>query len=256
MNPVLRVGAALVILFGASANSCTSNPLPNNCGSFTFQPEDVGFGVPPGVQALFTLWFGHKSQGCPVTCGRHWFIQAIRPMDLDTGKFLHPNDTQQDRMTHDNDDNFYNGWAIDRKEDKNFGYYGVSNQFNLEPETPGDPPYQWGDGTLLSARMHDTVNRGDERRGKNIQVIGLTADVGMDPGTPCFGKILGLKKWVVVFAHDPVGDVDSASKPVELDAEPRDVVAFQIAVDEWNKHLDDGRQRLPNPDPSTSFSLP
>jgi hypothetical protein len=103
--------------------------------------------------------------------------------------------------------------------------------------------------------MHDVLARGTEWAGKRMQILGLTAAIGLDPGTPCANKILGIKKWMVVFSHDDKTQRDIVATPNALPSGMRDVQALLLAVDEWNRHLDDGRVRLPWAS-GPSFSLP
>ena len=86
------------------------------------------------------------------------------------------------------------------------------------------------------------------------QVVGLTAAVSTEQGVTCEGKILGLKKWMVVFSRDANG-LAEVSVPVPLDTTLSDQQAFFAAVKEWNNHLDGGdRARLPWEKESSAFA--
>ena len=84
-----------------------------------------------------------------------------------------------------------------------------------------------------------------------MQILGPTVAVGLDPGTPCEYKILGIQKWMVVFMFGHDDSIqnptkrDTVATPTLLPSGQRDVQAFLLAVDGWNKPLNDGRVRLP-----------
>ena len=64
--------------------------------------------------------------------------------------------------------------------------------------------------------MHDTLARGDRWAGKRMQILGITVAVGVDPGTACENKILGIQKWMVVFGHDDASQKDTVATPTLL----------------------------------------
>ena len=253
MKSCLRICIAILALFFASACDTIPDPPLANCGSFTFAPTtDTN---PTGQAELFELTFTHAPGNCPISCGNYWFVQVIRPLDVDSGEFIHPNDTQQDRMVTGQSDGYLNGWAVDRKEGRLLGWYGVTNEFKFEPPSgiPGEK-FQMGLGTT-PAIMHDTLARGDRWAGKRMQILGITVAVGTDPGTACENKILGMQKWLAAFDHDDATQQDTVSNPVLLPTGQREVQPFFCAVDAWNAHLDDGRVRLPWA-AGPGFSLP
>lgn len=251
MFPYRRISAALVILLGASAPSCTPT-LPANCGSFGFTPS-VHTNPDGKTAAQFQLSFLHKGASCAITCNDYFFVQALKPVDLETGEILQPHDTQQDRTVTGQAEDYLNGWAIDRQADRRFGWYAVNDSFQLEPSgIPGEET-KFGQGTSLAAQMHDTLSPGDRLRGKRVQVMGLTAAVSTEQGTVCEGKILGLKKWMVVYGHDESG-APTVAVPVALGATLLDQQAFLAAAKEWNAHLDDGRERLPWAKETSAFA--
>jgi hypothetical protein len=104
--------------------------------------------------------------------------------------------------------------------------------------------------------MHDTLARGTLWAGKGMQILGLTVAVGLDPGTSCENKILGIAKWMAVFGHDDARNLDTVARPVLLQSGQREVQPFLVAVDAWNRHLGDVRVRLPWANTNSSFSLP
>ena len=250
-----RVCLLFVVSFSTSASTCSTipNPALADCGRFGFTPStDTN---PTGQAALFELTYTHAPKNCPINCGTYWFVQALRPLDNDTGEYIHPHDTQQDRMVKGQSDDYFNGWAIDRKADRRLGWYGVTDDFKFEPPSGvlGEV-FQMGLGSR-AAMMHDTLARGNRWAGKRMQILGITVAVGLDPGTACENKILGIQKWMVVFGHDDANQKDTVATPTLLTSGQREVQAFQLAVDEWNNHLDDGRVRLPWAD-GPGFSLP
>lgn len=249
-----RVCALLVVLFGASASTCSTIPNPPlaDCGRFGFTSSTDTNRT--GQAALFELTYTHVPKNCPINCGNYWFVQALRPVDIDTGEYIQPHDTQQDRIVKGQSD-YFNGWAIDRTPDRRLGWYHVTDDFKLEPASglPGEV-FQLGQGSS-SAMMHDTLARGDRWAGKRMQIVGITVAVGLDPGTACQNKILGVQKWTVAFGHDDATQKDTVAAPILLPSGQLEVQAFQLAVDEWNNHLDDGRVRLPWA-AGPGFSLP
>ena len=250
-----RVRVLYAILFAATAIACATIPNPPlaDCGRFGFTPSTDTNST--GQAALFELTYTHVPRNCPISCGNYWFVQALRPLNTDTGEFLQPYDTQQDRMVKGQTDEYFNGWAIDRRKDRRLGWYGVTDDFKFEPPSgiPGEV-FQIGNASV-PAMMHDTLARGDRWAGKRMQIIGITIVAGLDPGTPCENKILGVQKWMVVFSYDEATKKNTVAMPTLLDSGQRDVQAFLLAVDEWNKHLNDGRVRLPWAEGS-GFSLP
>jgi hypothetical protein len=180
-------------------------------------------------------------------------------MDMDSGTFIQPYGTQQDRTVTGQGDNYFNGWAVDRKMGRRLGWYGVTDDFRFEPPSgiPGEV-FQMGLGSR-PAKMHDTLARGSLWTGKGMLIMGITVAVGLHPGTPCENKILGAQKWMVVFGHDDARQLDTVATPTLLPSGQRDVQAFLLAADAWNKHLDEGRVRLPwaaTGSVNSAFSLP
>lgn len=253
-----HVIAALVIFICTSAPSCVPAPLPSDCGSFSFSQRGANT-IGSLQQSQFELTFSHDGKMCKISCGNYWFVQALRPMDLDTGKFIQPHDTQQNRTVGGQADNYLNGWAIDRTDGRHLGWYGMTDDFTFEETSRPDLGimFQLGLGPK-PAMMHDTLSRREPSRwsGKRIQIVGLTAAIGLDPGTVCENKILGIQKWMVVFGHDEATNKDTVSELVQLDASQKDVQAFLGAVEEWNRNLDDGRVRLPWATSGSAFTLP
>ncbi len=254
-----RICIAVVSSLVLSASTCPTIPNPPlaNCGTFSFEPTtDTNV---TGQAALFELTFTHRPQSCPIRCGNYWFVQVLHPMDMDSGKYIQPFGTQQDRTVTGQVDESFNGWAVDRREGRRLGWYGVTDDFKLEAPSgiPGEV-FQMGLGAT-PAKMHDTLARGTQWASKRMMIVGITAAVGLDPGTACENKILGIQKWLVVFGRDEATQKDTVAVPTTLPSGQREVQAFLLAVDEWNRHLDDGRVHLPwasAGSASDSFTLP
>jgi hypothetical protein len=250
-----RVCVVLVASLFVTAPTCSPpNPPLAKCGTFTFDPKtDSNL---TGQAALFELTFTHVANNCPISCGSYWFVQVIRPLDLDSGEFIQPHRTQQERTVTGQRDAYLNGWAVDRRMGRRLGWYGVTDDFRFEPPSgvQGEV-FQMGFGSM-PAKMHDTLARGSLWAGKRMQIAGITVAVGLDPGTPCENKILGIQEWMVVFGHDDSRQLDTVATPTLLPSGQRELQPFLLAVDAWNKHLDDGRVRLPWASVNSAFSLP
>ena len=98
MISLRRVCLLLVVSFGTFATSCSTIPNPplGDCGRFGFTPSTDTNST--GQAALFNLIYTHVPKNCPINCGNYWFVQALRPLDIDTGEYIQPHDAQQDRM--------------------------------------------------------------------------------------------------------------------------------------------------------------
>ncbi len=238
-----RVGVAFAVLFGAFTGSCTPPEIAQHCGSFTFSPEAPEALAPVGSQGQFALSYQYNGGTCPVQgCTQYWFIQAIRPWDMDSGKFIQPNGTQQARTVTGNSDDSMNGWAIDRAEGFKFAWYHLNDDLSLEQSgIPGEVT-AFGTGTT-PATMHDTLNRGDKWTGKRMMITGLTVAVGLQ-GPSCHNRILGIQKWLLTFGHNDQTAQDTADRPTKLPVTADDMTSFINAVNGWNYHLDDGRNHI------------
>ena len=127
------VGVLIVASLVCIVLACS--PIPNpplaDCGTFSFDPKTDE--NPTGQAALFELTFTHNPTNCPIRCGNYWFVQALRPYDLDAGTFIQPYSTQQSRTVKGQSDEYFNGWALDRKHGRLLGWYGVTNSFQFDP---------------------------------------------------------------------------------------------------------------------------
>jgi hypothetical protein len=93
-----------------------------------------------GQAALFELTFTHDDKNCPISCFNYWFVQVIRPFDLDSGKIIQPYGAQQDRTVTSQSDDYFNGWAVDREMGRRLGWHGVTDDFRFDPPSgiPGE----------------------------------------------------------------------------------------------------------------------
>jgi hypothetical protein len=135
-----RVCVVFLALFCASALTCSTIPNPPlaNCGTFAFVSKtDMNA---TGQAALFELTFTHDDKNCPISCFNYWFVQVIRPFDLDSGKIIQPYGAQQDRTVTSQSDDYFNGWAVDREMGRRLGWHGVTDDFRFDPPSgiPGE----------------------------------------------------------------------------------------------------------------------
>jgi len=166
------------------------------------------------------------------------FVQAIKFV-LPPYVPKQPHNEQTTRMTKSST-RFFNGWAIDALEGAIQPYYGMQDdgsfQFNpaapdLYSATPGSS------GT--PAILRDSPFSSDWN-GYEIQA--LSVPVCLDPGSACNNKILGYYTWGWAVADHNKSNYmrfNHGEAPTDLY-----VQVFDMAVQEWNNHLDNRRQPL------------
>jgi len=219
-------------------------PKPQPCGEFAFTsapdpawPRDKPYPGPGRVR----LSFNYKPELCgaaPCTCRRVVFVQAIKFV-LPPYVPKQPHPEQAERMTQ-SENNFFKGWAIDRTEGAIQPYYGMNDDgsFPLDPllgsefysATPGGP------GVAAVLRDSPVSSQWDSY---NIQAISVPAC--LDGDSACDHHILGYYSWswsVPDKNKSNYTNYDYRPAPVEMY-----VQAFDLAAQEWNKHLDN--KRLP-----------
>lgn len=208
------------------------------CGRFEFTSSVDQNST--GVAGLFQLDFYHEPSKCasPCTCEKIWFIQILRPIDVNTGEIIQPHPAQQDRMVKDADPAM-NGWAVDRIERRKFGYYGMKDDGTLDAPLKSGESMEFGSSTS-PARMHDTIARGQLWKGKTVLVQGITIAVCIDETSACKYHVLGMDHWDMNFYDD--GRVDAPQHHAAADWE---TFAAFLAIYEWNNHLGNERVALP-----------
>ena len=100
-------------------------PASTPCGNFTF----TGTGNSGIRGANIRVNFAFNPSLCSSTCNCDTicYIQCVRIIDQTTGNYLAPNTDQQNRIVTGSTTAAYNGWAVDRLSNRNWGYYGRYN---------------------------------------------------------------------------------------------------------------------------------
>jgi hypothetical protein len=212
------------------------DPGIRQCGTFRFAGSTDQNNT--GQAGLFQEYFTYDSSKCGCSCNKIWFVQMLRPMDVNGGAIIQPNGTQQTRMVKSSD-KAMNGWAIDRPEHFQLGFYHLDdNGHIIQTNAPGEE-FRFGDAST-DAAMHDVVSRGPGSQwwGRSMLVQGVTAAVCMDSG--CGWRVLGMEEWIVNFNSD-----NTVSIPTAHEALAWEQTALILAVQYWNEHLADGRKELP-----------
>lgn len=242
---ILKV-AALTVLMGQDGSRCRFNPpVPGICGSFSYSTPRNPYlpmnRVYPGPGRV-TVSFSFKPAACHApagSCNKVVFVQAIR---FRTPPLVsqQPHDTQRDRMTHGSTIPFYDGWAIDTLEGAVWPYYGMENDGSFKFDAVNPDFYNTTVGSSFSTAVLRDSPVSTEWDSYTIEAISVP--VCLDSSSPFHDKILGYYTW-----SWGVPDNDKADYVNHLHGEATLelwATAFDLAVQEWNNHLDDGRQPL------------
>lgn len=120
-HSIHKILASLVLL-AVLAIACGTPTLP--CGTFSFT------GAPHanrGVNVSVTFNFNAATCGAAAcNCNTICYIQIVRIIDRDTGNFLAPSTEQQNRIVTTGTPT-QNGWAVDRIDNRTWGYYARFN---------------------------------------------------------------------------------------------------------------------------------
>jgi hypothetical protein len=216
------------LLFGFVFFFTGCGPASTPCGTFTF----TGTGNSPIRGANIQVDFAFNPSACSKTCNcaKICYIQCVRILDLPTGNYLAPNTDQANRTVTGNATPAYNGWAIDRLSDRNWGYYGRNNNGTFA-------------GTIVTGSNSTTATLFDTPSGwpDNSWFDAITVPVCIDNTSPCVNNFLGYWYWLFIVNPGPsVGDPFS-----EIGRDwHRDVV--DLCVTEWNNDAPTlGKQMFP-----------
>jgi hypothetical protein len=151
-------------------------------------------------------------------CNTICYIQCVRIIDLETGNYLAPNTDQQNRIVTGNATEAFNGWALDRLSNRDWGYYGRYNDgsfattivtgSNTATATLFDVPRGWPDYSWFDA---------------------ITVPVCIDDGSPCVDNLLGYYYWLFIVNPGP-----SVDDPYDAIAREWHRDAFDLCITEWN----------------------
>lgn len=211
-TPSLIRNALPVILLLVLA-ACGNQTVP--CGTFTFS------GAPNGNRGVnISTTFNFNPANCSATCTSNMniYIQIVRIIDRDTGNFLAPTSDQQNRIVTGQSQATMNGWAVDRIDNRVWGYYGRNNDgtfasyltpgSNNTPAILGDGPFGWPDNSWFGA---------------------VDVPVCIDSNATCVNQMLGYYYWL--FIVNPGGSTGTPINEIGVDWN-RDAV--DLAVARWN----------------------
>jgi hypothetical protein len=211
-HPLQKVIAALVLL-SVLAIACGTPTLP--CGTFSFT------GAPHsnrGITVSVTFNFNAATCGAAAcNCNTVCYIQIVRIVDRDTGNFLAPSTEQQDRIVTTGTPT-QNGWAVDRVDDRKWGYYARFNDgtfasylttgSSTTPAILGDTPSGWPNNSWFDA---------------------VSVPVCIDSGATCNNRLLGYYYWLFI-----VDNTGTAGAPFDEIGVTWMQDSFNLAVNEWN----------------------
>ena len=202
--------AVLATLIGVG---CGQQTIP--CGTFTFS------GSPDGNRGeIINNSFAFNPNACSATCtcNQVAYIQIVRIIDTSTGNFLSPSTDQTNREVTGDPDATQNGWAVDRIDNRVWGYYGRNNDGSFAsyltpgssttPAVLGDEPSGWPDNSWFDA---------------------VDVPVCLDADSKCLNGLLGYDYWL--FAVEQGGGTQTPFNEIGVDWN-RDAVDKSIA--RWN----------------------
>ena len=193
---------------------CGTPTLP--CGNFTY----TGTALPGGGGATVSVNFNFNPSVCASSCNCNTicYVQIVRVIDRTTGDFLAPNSDQQNRIVTTSDQATINGWAVDRLDNRNWGYYGrnddgafsstLTTGSNTSTATLSDQPSGWGPNTWLDF---------------------VSVPVCIDNNAPCVNSLIGYYYWLFIIDND--GHNGDPFNEIGVDWNKD---AFDAAVTEWN----------------------
>lgn len=209
----------LLLAFVASAALLSGCGTPiKPCGTFTFT------GTPDSPNTSGGIGLSDSFAFSPSTCGSNCvantiaYIQIVRIIDRDTGEFLAPSSQQQARIVTGQSSATLNGWAVDRLDDRIWGYYGRYNDgtfaSTLSPGSSTTPAILYdGPGGWPDSSWFDAVD----------------VPVCIDPQSACTDKFLGYEYWLYI-----VGAGGSASTPFSETGVDWNATAVDLSVAQWN----------------------
>jgi hypothetical protein len=248
MTALIRLcvfGTTIVVFLLGLADSCEINvPQPTACGEFDFpSPERVflvGGRVYPGPGRV-SIGFTFHPEACgaaPCRCQRVVFVQAIR-FTLPPRVIKQPHAEQTNRMTR-NETPIFDGWAIDTSEHAIYPYYGMENDgsFLFDPINPS--LFKLTEGSTGSRAVLRDSPFSTEWEPYSIEAISVP--VCIDSQSTCNNRILGYYTWGwTVPDNNKPDSIRFFHNPAATDLY---VQAFDLAVQAWNDHVDNGRKPL------------
>jgi hypothetical protein len=204
--PLLAAGVML-------AAGCGNPTQP--CGTFSFTGSPNG---DSGENIQTTFAFNPSVCNSNCTTKTIAYIQIVRVIDQDTGEFLAPSTQQQDRIVTGQSEAVYNGWAVDRIDNRVWGYYARNNDGSFASYLTtgssttsailGDGPYGWCCNTWFDA---------------------VDVPVCIDPSSSCVNNLLGYYYWA--FVVDSSGGTGAPFSEIGVDWNQ---TAVDLSIAQWN----------------------
>jgi hypothetical protein len=213
--------ATLAVSLGALAGS---NQPTTPCGTFTL-PVASGHAA-GGVRCTVSFSFSPSACSVPAcTCSQVAYVQIIRARDVDRNEYIQPFEQQEQRMVLGESAPQLNGWALDRRANNHWGYFGG---INGTPITFSSSKLQPGTNTspVTPAVMKDRP----ERWRKHVEFEAVSVPVCMDETGACSKKLLGYRHWSF-----KVLDNGSGSNPDSRTANQWEREAVDLAIAKWNE---------------------
>jgi hypothetical protein len=120
MRLILIAAGCLSALLPVAGSGTPTNP----CGSFTFDGSIDNHGV---EQIRDTFSFEPSQCGSNCLCKTICYIQIMRAIDRSTGRLLYADQEQYERTVRDPTNPRLDGWSVDRRSHKKWGYYGCND---------------------------------------------------------------------------------------------------------------------------------
>jgi len=185
------------------------------CGTFTFSGTPVGNG---GENISDSFSFGPSQCSTTCNCQTICFIQIVRIRDTDTGEYLAPSSQQFDRIVTGQASPALNGWAIDRIDNRVWGYYARDNDGTFASYlTPGsstspailtDGPGGWPDSSWFDA---------------------VDVPVCIDSKSQCVDELLGYYYWLYTVGAG--GATETPFSEIGVDWNEQ---AVDLCIAKWN----------------------
>lgn len=185
------------------------------CGTFTFNGTPI---ANAGINCDVNFSFNPGACSSTCNCNTIAYIQIVRIIDMDTGDYRQPHSEQVNRMITGSATVAYNGWAIDRLQTRDWGYYGRNDDGTFAGTlTPGS--------NTTTAILRDTPQGWDVRNWFDA----VSVPVCIDAAATCNNRLLGFEYWLFVVTASGAG-----SDPFSEIGRVWHADVVDLAVTEWN----------------------
>ena len=226
-NLVLSV-ALIVAVLGRACAPVLADAI-GSCGIFTFQGSSNYDGAT--IDNKFSFQPSQCQSDC--LCDRICYIQIVRAIDSVTGEPQWFSDQQWNRMVTGQSDALLNYWAIDRIDDRIWGYYGMNDNGSFDSYLlkPGNnrEPAELGDDPKPKQDTHPI----------KFEAIDVTVCINEQSGG-CVNNILGCYYYCFT-----IGDQDAAGNLSSHPGAEWNKKAVELAVQEWNKNVGSKKKMFP-----------